>query len=64
MTTHLFSTVVAQIEPTTLVWGYLDPGAGSMLFQVLIAGLLSTMFFAKNSVQLVRARLFARKAKT
>src|SRR5690349_11992991 len=48
----LFSPAVVQLlEPTTFtsVWAYLDPGAGSMLFQVVIAGLLSSMFFAKNS---------------
>lgn len=47
----------------TSVWAYLDPGAGSMLFQVVIAGLLSSMFFAKNSYHLVRGRLFAKKSK-
>jgi hypothetical protein len=30
-------------------WAYLDPGTGSMLFQVLIAGLLSALFCARSS---------------
>jgi len=28
-------------------WAYLDPGSGSMLFQFLIAGLLSALFCAR-----------------
>jgi hypothetical protein len=50
---------------STSIWGYLDPGTGSMLFQIMIAGLLSSMFFAKNSYHLVRSRLqdFARKSR-
>jgi hypothetical protein len=57
--------VVPLLEPAafTSLWAYLDPGAGSMLFQVVIAGLLSSMFFAKNSYHLVRVRLFAKKSK-
>lgn len=47
----------------TPVWAYLDPGAGSMLFQVVIAGLLSSMFFAKQAYQTVRSRLSAKNAK-
>lgn len=44
------------------VLAYLDPGSGSMLLQFAIAGLLSSMFFAKHSYQVVRSRLFAKKA--
>jgi len=44
------------------VLAYLDPGSGSMLLQFAIAGLLSSMFFAKHSFQVVRSRLFAKKA--
>lgn len=47
---------------STPVLAYLDPGAGSMLFQLVIAGLLSSMFFAKHSYQVVRSRLFAKKS--
>jgi hypothetical protein len=34
---------------------YLDPGSGSLLLQMLIAGLLSGMFFMKSSLGVVRA---------
>lgn len=30
------------------VHAYLDPGAGSYLFQILTAGLLGSLFFAKS----------------
>lgn len=30
---------------------YLDPGTGSYLFQILIAGLLGSLFFAKNIIK-------------
>ena len=36
------------------MWGYLDPGTGSMLFQVLVAGLLSTSFFLRSWVRTIR----------
>ena len=57
--------VLSLIGPTgfTSLWAYLDPGAGSMLFQVVIAGLLSSMFVAKNSLHYIRGRLFAKKPK-
>ena len=41
-----------------LIWAYLDPGSGSMLFQVLIAGLLSVLFCAKSSFLNLRNALF------
>jgi hypothetical protein len=44
------------------VLAYLDPGTGSMLFQFAIAGLLSSMFFAKQSFQVLRSRLSAKKS--
>ena len=31
-------------------WAYLDPGSSSMLFQVLIAGLLSALFCARSTL--------------
>jgi hypothetical protein len=36
---------------------YLDPGSGSLLLQVLIAGLLSSLFFLKSSFLMVRTSL-------
>jgi hypothetical protein len=43
------------------VLAYLDPGAGSMLLQVLIAGIFSSLFFAKSSITYVRNLLLAKK---
>jgi hypothetical protein len=31
-----------------VVLAYLDPGSGSLMFQVLIAGLMSGVFFART----------------
>jgi hypothetical protein len=39
------------------VWGYLDPGAGSMVLQVLFAGMLSSAFFLKSWLRQFRAGL-------
>ncbi len=36
------------------VWGYLDPGTGSMVLQVLLAGMLSSMFFVKSWFRQIR----------
>ena len=43
------------------ILGYLDPGAGSMLLQVLIAGVFSSLFFAKSSFLYVREALLSKK---
>ena len=56
-------TSIAIHVPTLLA--YLDPGTGSLLLQVMIAGLLSSMFFLKTSLVVVRAsfgRLFKNHA--
>jgi hypothetical protein len=39
------------------VWGYLDPGSGSMILQVLFAGVLSGAFFLKSWLRQFRAGL-------
>jgi hypothetical protein len=44
-----------------LTLAYLDPGSGSLLLQILIAGMLSGLFFMKASLGHLRAsvdRLF------
>ncbi len=33
-----------------LIFAYLDPGSGSLLFQMLIAALLSSMYFFRSTV--------------
>ncbi|AGA31603.1 hypothetical protein Sinac_7571 (plasmid) [Singulisphaera acidiphila DSM 18658] len=48
-----------------LVLAYLDPGSGSLLLQVLIAGMFSSLFFFKSSLVTVRTsvgRIFKRHA--
>ena len=39
------------------MWGYLDPGSGSMVLQVLIAGMLSSAFFLRSWLRQLRAGL-------
>ncbi len=39
------------------LWAYLDPGSGSMAFQLLIAGLLSGMVFFKAGIQTIKRYL-------
>jgi hypothetical protein len=36
------------------LWGYLDPGMGSMALQVFLASVLSASFFLKTWVRQVR----------
>jgi len=58
----LFSSLTGHV-PTLLA--YLDPGSGSLLLQVMIAGLLSGMFFMRSSVVVIReslGRLFKKHA--
>jgi hypothetical protein len=52
----------AAVVTTTLgsfphVLGYLDPGSGSMVLQVLFAGMLSGAFFLKSWLRQFRAGL-------
>lgn len=45
------------------VWAYLDPGAGSMMLQILLASLLSSAFFVKSWFRYVRDGLLLRNKK-
>jgi hypothetical protein len=40
------------------MWAYLDPGSGSMLFQIIIAGLLSGVFCARSSFLKLKDSMF------
>jgi hypothetical protein len=53
-TFYIAGSLVSFLGPTPLVWGYLDPGTGSMVLQVLLAGMLSSMFFVKTWVRQIR----------
>lgn len=39
------------------VYAYLDPGTGSYLFQILIAGVLGSLFFVKSIFRRVKGFL-------
>ena len=55
-----FVNTQAAIRAMPGLWAYLDPGTGSMVLQVLLAGLLSTSFFLKSWVRHVRDAFWAR----
>jgi hypothetical protein len=48
-------------DAVSSLWAYLDPGTGSMLFQVLIAGLLSSLFFVKSTYLQLREVVLGRR---
>ena len=50
----MLSPVADQVP---ILLGYLDPGSGSLLFQVLIAGSLSSLFFVKSFFLTARTSL-------
>src|SRR4051794_27345872 len=55
----LLASIADQIPvlldaPGNVVLAYLDPGSGSMLLQLSIAGLLSGLFFLKSSYAQLR----------
>jgi hypothetical protein len=39
------------------IFGYIDPGAGSLIIQALIAGALAVPFLVRNKLRAVMARL-------
>lgn len=43
-----------------LVFGYIDPGAGSLVIQAIIAGIVSIPFFFRNAIRSTIGR-FRRK---
>ena len=57
------STIVASsgFDALPLVWAYLDPGTGSMVLQVVLAGVLSSSFFLKSWIRQVRDDLRLKK---
>jgi len=62
MITILYNTVLAStFEAVPLNWAYLDPGTGSMMLQVLLAGVLSSTFFLKSWIRQLRDGVWAKK---
>jgi hypothetical protein len=57
------TALLASLASIPLVWSYLDPGAGSMVLQVLLAGMLSSAFFVKTWIRQFREGLLARHKK-
>jgi hypothetical protein len=58
----LFQSIADQAP---MLFAYLDPGSGSLLLQVLIAGMLSSLFFLKSTFLMVRtsfSRVFKKHA--
>jgi len=58
-TASVLSTVLSLPE----LWAYLDPGAGSMMLQVLLASVLSSVFFLKSWFRTVREGLLVKNKK-
>ncbi len=50
---------VVLSQPFAGNWPYLDPGAGSLLIQLLVAGLVGLLYILKT--QWTRIRRFARR---
>jgi hypothetical protein len=53
------STLLSQ----TQVWAYLDPGSGSMMLQIMLASVLSSVFFMKSWFRHIRDELLIRNKK-
>jgi hypothetical protein len=48
--------LVGSASMTDLL-GYLDPGSGSMVLQVLVASLFSGLFFIRSTYSFVKSKL-------
>lgn len=57
------SSVLSFFSSLPHVWAYLDPGAGSMMLQILLASVLSSAFFVKSWFRHVREGLLIRNKK-
>jgi hypothetical protein len=55
----MFSSIADQVlcAPGGVLLAYLDPGSGSMLLQLSIAGLFSGIFFVKSFYAQIRESL-------
>lgn len=56
----MFSTV-ADLAVSAPVLAYLDPGTGSMALQVVIAGLLSALYFLRSSMTQIKVWVAAHR---
>ena len=65
--TYIFSITVILLAFAHPAMAYIDPGAGSMILQVLLAGILGALFAIKMFWRNVKAfftTLFSRKNQT
>jgi hypothetical protein len=56
-------SLLSSLTSIPHAWSYLDPGAGSMVLQILLASMLSSAFFVKTWIRQLRAGLLARHKK-
>jgi hypothetical protein len=56
------STLSSILSPPQ-VWAYLDPGSGSMMLQIMLASVLSSVFFMKSWFRHIRDELLVRNKK-
>ena len=57
------TTLLTSLVSVPHVWAYLDPGAGSMMLQILFASVLSSAFFMKTWIRQIREGLLIRNKK-
>jgi hypothetical protein len=55
-----FDAARMAMQAAPRLWAYLDPGMGSMVLQVLLAGLLSSSFFVKTWFRQIREAIWAK----
>jgi hypothetical protein len=61
MVTDSIGYILISVGSLPHVWAYLDPGTGSMLLQIALAGVLSASFCLKSWIRQIRfSRLLQR----
>lgn len=64
MSFESFDAAQMAMQTAPGLWAYLDPGMGSMVLQVLLAGLLSSSFFLKTWARQVRELVWTKTRKS
>ena len=60
----MLGTAPLAIQGIRHLWAYLDPGMGSTVLQVLVAGLLSSTFLVKSRIRKIGDTLWAKARKS
>jgi hypothetical protein len=63
LTFEAFDIAETAIQAAPGLLGYLDPGMGSMVFQILLAGALSASFFLRSWVRQIRESMLLKARK-